>query len=92
MRYPLGACCTVRATGSAKHKHSARHGGAKRTRILGSAYGYLSAGPATAEFGLGTTSAIDSIDVNWPDGSKETFPGGAADRAVELRKGTGSKR
>ena len=66
--------------------------GVKRTRILGSAQSYLSAGPATAEFGIGSASAYDSIEVVWPDGSKETFPGGASDRGVELRKGAGAKR
>ena len=64
----------------------------KRTRVLGSAQSYLSAGPATAEFGLGTAAAFDSIEVLWPDGRKESFPGGPADRAWELRKGSGTKR
>ena len=29
--------------------------------------------------------------VKWPDGSRESFPGGAGNRMVELRKGSGTK-
>jgi hypothetical protein len=40
-------------------------------------------------FGLGAAASVDGIDVLWPDGTKESFPGGAADRLVVLRKGEG---
>jgi hypothetical protein len=33
--------------------------------------------------------AVDSIQVIWPDGKEENFPGGATDRLLVLRKGTG---
>jgi hypothetical protein len=70
-----------------------RAGGVKRVRMVSSSEGYLSAGPATVHVGLGSSRAIEEIEVAWPDGSREIFPGGAADRVVELRKGAGrSKR
>ena len=43
-----------------------------------------------AHFGLGAVEAIDEIEVLWPDGSRERFPGGATDRVVELVQGAGS--
>ena len=32
----------------------------------------------------------DKIEVTWPDGKKEAFPGGPADRWLSLTPGTGS--
>jgi hypothetical protein len=45
-----------------------------------------------AHFGLGAAVAYDRLVVRWPDGSEETFPGGAADRLVVLLKGRGEAR
>jgi hypothetical protein len=45
-----------------------------------------------AHFGLGSAAGYDRIGVRWPDGTEETFPGGAADRVLLLRKGEGEKR
>ena len=42
-----------------------------------------------AHFGLGAAARVDGIDVVWPDGLAETFPGGDADRLVVLSRGTG---
>lgn len=44
-----------------------------------------------AHFGLGTADAVVSIEVRWPDGSRERFPGGPADRSVTVRKGMGQR-
>jgi hypothetical protein len=67
----------------------ARTGSVRRLRVIGSGDSYLSASPLLAHFGLGPVENIDEFEVAWPDGSKEVFPGGMADRALELRKGTG---
>lgn len=40
-------------------------------------------------FGLGSATQIESILVTWPDGRPERFPGGPADRTIEIRKGEG---
>ena len=65
--------------------------GARMVRFVSSSESFLSAGPAVLHFGLGNRESIEGFEVAWPDGSRETFPGGPADRLVELRKGSGKK-
>jgi hypothetical protein len=50
---------------------------------------YLCSSEPRAHFGLGAAGRVDAVEVTWPDGNREAFPGGAADRHVELRKGEG---
>jgi enediyne biosynthesis protein E4 len=78
-RDATGAVVTVRA-GGRSWLHRADPAG-----------GYLCSGDPRALFGLGAASAVDGIDVLWPDGSREAFDGGPADREMELRKGTGRR-
>ncbi|HET6572778.1 MAG TPA: CRTAC1 family protein [Fimbriiglobus sp.] len=68
-----------------------RAGGRRWVRVVNPAYSYLCSNDPRAHFGLGTAGQVDAIDVLWPDGTKETFPGGPADRKPELvlRKGIG---
>jgi hypothetical protein len=61
----------------------------RRDRVGGGSY--LSASEPTLHFGLGKTAKYDSLEVRWPDGSKEFFSGGAADRRIQIVKGKGSK-
>jgi hypothetical protein len=49
---------------------------------------YLCSNDPRAHFGLGSADKVDSFEVQWPDGKRETFAGCAADQAVELRRGT----
>lgn len=51
--------------------------------------GYLTCRDPRLQFGLGDTVGYDEITVLWPDGVRETFPGGAADRFLLLRRGDG---
>ena len=37
-------------------------------------------------------TTIDRIEVLWPNGRSEEFPGGAVDRIVELRQGKAAAR
>jgi hypothetical protein len=53
--------------------------------------GYLSSPPPVAHFGLGPATYVDAVEVRWPDGTREVFAGGPADRALRLRKGEGSQ-
>jgi hypothetical protein len=76
-RDAIGAVVTVRA------------GGRSWLRRADPAGGYLCSGDPRALFGLGSASAVEGIDVLWPDGSREAFVGGPADRALELHKGQG---
>jgi hypothetical protein len=51
---------------------------------------YLCSNDARVHFGLGAAANVDAIRVQWPDGTREMFPGGAADRLVLLQQGEGS--
>ena len=55
------------------------------------AFSYASSNDPRVQFGLGKVSAVDSIRVHWPDGVEEQFPGGAVDRYITLRRGSGTK-
>jgi hypothetical protein len=58
-------------------------------RQVNAAASYLCSGDPRAHFGLGGEGRVDAVEVLWPDGSRETFPGGEADRVVVVRKGQG---
>jgi hypothetical protein len=79
-----GAVVTVRADGN------------KWVRWLNPAQSYLCSNDPRAHFGLGTVDHVDSIEIAWPDGSREEFRTGAADRplrvdeAVVLSQGEGT--
>ena len=63
-------------------------GGKKYWAVLQPATSYLASNDPTLHFGLGAASGIESIEVIWPDGMKESFSGGAADKLMVLKKGT----
>ena len=50
---------------------------------------YLSSSEPSVHFGLGTIDAIQTIEVRWQDGSREKFPGTAANRRVKVYQGKG---
>jgi hypothetical protein len=52
---------------------------------------YLCSNDPRAHFGLGSVEQVDRIEVVWPDGSEETFPGSAVDKFLSLAKGEGKK-
>jgi hypothetical protein len=56
------------------------------------AYSYASSSDPRVQIGLGGIATVDSIQVRWPDGLEETFPGTSADRYLTLRRGSGIKR
>ena len=66
-----------------------RAGGQQWLRLVNSAESFLSSSSPLPFFGLGTVAQVDSIQVAWPDGTREVFPGGGVDRFIELRKGEG---
>jgi hypothetical protein len=55
-------------------------------RPVMSTYSYACANDPRAHFGLGPVDTVDSIDVLWSDGVRESFPGGSVDRLVVLRR------
>jgi len=50
---------------------------------------YLASNDPRVHLGLSDRNAVDEIEVLWPDGVKETFPGGPVDRFIVLKKGGG---
>ena len=50
---------------------------------------YQSASDPRLHFGLGDSERIDRLEVRWPSGLTELFAGALANRAYELREGTG---
>ena len=64
-------------------------GGRDYLRLINPAESYLCSSSPLAHFGLGGGAEVESILVIWPDGVRERFPGGTADRLLELRRGEG---
>jgi hypothetical protein len=58
-------------------------------RTITAATSYLSSSDPRAHFGLGPASAMDRLEVIWPDGLRELFTVPGVDRAVELVRGEG---
>jgi hypothetical protein len=50
---------------------------------------YSSSSDLRLHFGLGGCTLAEFIQVRWPNGREEIFPGGAADRFATLKEGTG---
>jgi hypothetical protein len=51
---------------------------------------YLSQHDPRLHFGLARDPSYRRIEVRWPGGARETFPGGPANRIVVLKQGTGT--
>ena len=66
--------------------------GHRLMRWINPGYSYLCSNDPRAHFGLGQADRVDALEVIWPDGSEEIFPGAAADQLVVLRKGEGKPR
>jgi hypothetical protein len=58
-------------------------------RPLHAAESYLCSSEPRVHFGLGDVPRIDAVEISWPDGTRERFPGCDTDQRIELRKGTG---
>jgi hypothetical protein len=50
---------------------------------------YQSSSQFGVHFGLGAAASFQALEVRWPDGARERFAGGAADRVLDLRRGSG---
>jgi len=66
-----------------------RAGGIEQLRPVSHTRSYLSSTDATVHFGLGDSDSVDEFVVRWPDGTRERFDGGPADRVVSLQRGRG---
>jgi hypothetical protein len=52
--------------------------------------GYISQNDHRLHFGVGNATRYDRIEVHWPGGASELFPGGESNRVVTLTQGQGS--
>ena len=50
---------------------------------------YLSSNDPSVHFGLGAIDEVQAIEVQWPDGSRERFPGTTVNRRVKVYQGKG---
>jgi hypothetical protein len=64
-------------------------GGRRWLRCINPGYSYLCSNDPRAHFGLGPAERVEAIEVLWPDGTAEAFPGQSVDQMVLLRKGEG---
>jgi hypothetical protein len=67
------------------------HAGARR--LSGEVQGgtsYVSQNDTRLHFGLDGESGYARLEVRWPTGEREVFPGGAGNRLVVVKQGTGS--
>lgn len=64
-------------------------GGKKHWALLQPATSYLASHDPALHFGLGAATTVDAVEILWPDGTKETFPGGPAAQQMVLRQGGG---
>ena len=51
--------------------------------------GYAASSDPRVHFGLGASGAVDEIEVRWPGGEVERYPGVQADDAITLLRGAG---
>jgi enediyne biosynthesis protein E4 len=71
------------------------HGsGSERTWVdeVRSGSSYSSNNDMRLHFGLGHATSVRSIEVWWPNGKEEVFPGAAADQMVNLKEGSGKPK
>lgn len=64
-------------------------GGRRHWAVLQPASSYLVSHEPMLHFGLGTATAVDSVEVRWPGGDVERFAGVVADRRQVLQRGSG---
>jgi len=66
-------------------------GGIRQRGDVLSGGSYLSSNDMRVHFGLGQATRIDSVEIRWPSGAKETLKLPAVDRIYTISEGTGIK-
>jgi len=66
-----------------------RVGHARMVQEVRSGSTYLSSSDLRLHFGLGANTHVDALEVRWPNGETEEFPGADADRFLTLTEGAG---
>jgi hypothetical protein len=68
------------------------NGGATQTKPVVSQSSYVSHSDLRAHFGLGDAAKVEAIQVRWPSGAEEKFPGVAANGRYLLVEGSGAAK
>jgi len=79
-----GAKCNRDAVGARAYVYVA---GRRLSGEVQTGTSYLSQNDPRLHFGLGDAQTYDRIEIQWPGGKRETFPGGKANRIIELIQG-----
>jgi hypothetical protein len=66
-------------------------GGRKLSGEIQTGSSFLSQNDSRLHFGLGTDTTYQRIEIQWPGGARETFPGGPANRIVMVEEGKGQR-
>jgi len=66
--------------------------GGRRSGFLIGGGSYQSASEPLLHFGLGSVSRVQQLEVIWPDGSVEVFPGSEANQELVLLQGAGERQ
>ena len=67
-----------------------RAGGRQMIQEVRGGASYCSQHDLRAHFGLGRVASFEWLEVRWPSGLRERFPGGPAGRILRLKEGAGS--
>ena len=64
-------------------------GGRKLVQEVRSGSSYISNNDMRLHFGLGSSTEVERVEIRWPNGNTESFPGGSANGFVTLIEGRG---
>src|SRR5207249_3515043 len=65
-------------------------GGRIQMQVVQPGHSYLCSSDPRLLFGLGSATSVERVEVTWPDGAVERWPGGPGDRWLEVRPGGGT--
>jgi hypothetical protein len=63
--------------------------GQRQASVCSSSWSYASSSPPIVTFGLGAAQRVETVEVDWPDGTRERFIDLEVDRLHVLQRGTG---
>ena len=85
----VGVKCNRDAVGARVYVYA---GGRRLSGEVQTGSSYLSQNDPRLHFGLAESATYDRIEVQWPGGNRERFPGGRANRIVTLKEGGGASQ
>ena len=84
---PIGVTCNRDAVGARVYLYV----GARRlSGEIQTGSSFISQNDPRVHFGLGDDASYQRIEVQWPGGAREVFPGGKANQIVVLKQGSGT--